>query len=287
MRPVTGASTHTARPAVRSTDSPRSGGGPGPTGRAARARGAALSLAIGVVLLAPGSLRAQQPTKPVAPPVAAPDTTPKKQEKPVEAQDTTPRSVARRGVSPKGAFLRAMAIPGWGHAAIGSYKRGAFYFVAEGLTAWELVRTSQRITAARDLVDFRTGVVRGDLAKLGITDPVEVQDSLSADTKLSNLDSLVSARKSQKEDWTAMGIFLIFLSGADAYVSAHLQHFPVPLSVEAQPAGGGRMDLALSVKLPRRTRRAPRPLTPPTSSGTAANPPPGPGTSDSGPSRRR
>lgn len=234
---------------------------------------AGLALVVGSVTLAASRpLEAQQPTKPVAPPITPPDSV---------RRDTAATAPKHRGVSPKGAFLRAMAIPGWGHSAIGAYKRGAFYFVVEGMTAWELIRTGQRIKEAQNLATFREGVVRGDLSAMGITDLAEVQDSLNADAKLSDLDSLVSSRKSQKEDWTALGIFLVFLSGADAYVSAHLQHFPVPLTLEAQPAGGGRMDLALSVKLPRRG------FTRPSASGTEANPPPAPGTSGSGPSHRR
>ncbi|HSG47352.1 MAG TPA: hypothetical protein VLA43_05965, partial [Longimicrobiales bacterium] len=48
------------------------------------------------------------------------------------------------GISPRGAFLRAALVPGWGHASIGSYKRAAFYFVTEGAAAWSLVKTRRR-----------------------------------------------------------------------------------------------------------------------------------------------
>jgi hypothetical protein len=43
----------------------------------------------------------------------------------------------------------------------------------------------------------------------------------------------------------------MLLSGVDAYVSAHLQHFPVPLTLDAEPLGNGRMEVSLGISLPR------------------------------------
>lgn len=174
------------------------------------------------------------------------------QQKPSAGPRRADSTAVHHGVSPRGAFLRAMALPGWGHAAIGSYNRGAFYFVIESATAWSLIRTRQRLIDARRRVGFRETVLRQDLAAEGITDPAEIQSRLGADQKLSDLDALVTARKSQQEDWIALGVFMVFLSGADAYVSAHLSHFPQPLSLSATPAATpGRMDLTVRVRLPR------------------------------------
>jgi len=184
-------------------------------------------------LVRAGPLRAQQ----------------KAQAGPPSADSTT----VHHGVSPRGAFLRALALPGWGHAAIGSYNRGAFYFVMESATAWQLIRTRERLMDARRRHAFREMVLRQDLAAEGITDPSEIQTRLNADEKLTDLDALATARKSQQEDWIALGVFVVFLSGADAYVSAHLSHFPAPLSLRAAPSGmPGRMDLGFGVRLPRR-----------------------------------
>jgi hypothetical protein len=163
--------------------------------------------------------------------------------------DTVAQASVQRGVSPRGAFLRAVAIPGWGHSAIGSYRRGAFYFAAEGITAWGLIKTRERIQEVNQRVDFRETRLRSDLAAQGVTDPTEIQTALDNDEALTDLLALQSARRSQREDWTALGIFLLLLSGADAYVSAHLQHFPAPLTLETQSSGSGRMDVSLSVKV--------------------------------------
>ncbi len=165
--------------------------------------------------------------------------------------DTASTARTPRGVSPRGAFLRAIAIPGWGHAAIGAYNRGAFYVAVEGMTGWGLVKARGRYDEAGRRIAFRENVVRANLATQGVTDPADIQKGLDDDETLQDLIALRDARRQQREDWTALGIFLLLLSGADAYVSTHLEHFPQPISVDARPVGNGRMEVSLSVTLPR------------------------------------
>ncbi len=161
-------------------------------------------------------------------------------------------TAVHHGVSPRGAFLRALALPGWGHAAIGSYNRGAFYFVLESATAWALIKTRKRLNDARQRASFREGIVRQDLAAQGQTDPDTILAHLNGDEQLTDLNALATARKGQQEDWIALGVFLVFLSGADAYVSAHLSHFPAPITLDAVPVGtSGRVELSVGVRLPR------------------------------------
>ena len=169
---------------------------------------------------------------------------------PPAVTDSTTRP-PRRGVSPRGAFLRAVVIPGWGHASIGAYNRGAFYVTLESATGWALVKARKRVQEAGQRVAFRERVVRDELAAQNIIDPDTVQARLDGDETLLDLRSLEESRRQQREDWTALGIFFLFLSGADAYVSAHLQHFPQPIELNAVPVGGGRMELSVSLKLPR------------------------------------
>jgi len=154
------------------------------------------------------------------------------------------------GVSPGGAFLRAVLVPGWGHAAIGSYTRGGFYFAFESLTAYTFLRTHQRLSDARGRAALRESVVRARLATQGITDPTDIQDALDQDVTLNELQDLVSSRKGQQEDLVAWGIFLLFLSGADAYVSAHLARFPEPIQVQMTPVGADRAEVSLRIPLP-------------------------------------
>jgi len=168
-------------------------------------------------------------------------------------EDAAPDSlVAPSEVSPSGAFLRAVLLPGWGHASIGSYTRGGFYFAAEVTTGWGLLRTHVRLSEALDRIAFREDVIRAELAALGVEDADEIQAALEGDEVLEDLSDLVASREDQQEDWAALGIFLLFLAGADAFVSAHLADFPVPIDLNATPLPGGRLELSVGVRLPNR-----------------------------------
>lgn len=149
--------------------------------------------------------------------------------------------------SPGGALLRALAVPGWGHAAIGSYGRGAFYVAAQAGTAYALVRTRLRLSEARERASRRETVLLRALEAEGVTAPEEVEQRLDADPRLNDVRGLVSSRESQQEDWLALGIFLVLLSGADAYVSAHLSNFPEPIEVGVLPGPGGSIELAARI----------------------------------------
>lgn len=195
------------------------------------------ALVLGLFLLAPVRLHGQQGVPPAATPTVAPG----------EAQDSVSQ---RAGVSPGGAFLRAALLPGWGHASIGSYTRGAFYFAAELTTAWGFLRTQARIGEARDRAALREAVLRSRLEDDG-EDAEAIEEALAKDETLQDLNDLASAREDEREDWAALGIFLVFLSGADAFVSAHLKDFPTPITLDAAPLPGGRMELRVGVKLPR------------------------------------
>ncbi len=154
-------------------------------------------------------------------------------------------------VTPRGAFLRALAVPGWGHAAIGAGSRGAFYVGAEGGTAWMFLRTRSRLRDARRIRDLREANVRRRLADEGVTDPVMIDAALEVDEGVADARGLVESRKQQSEDWTAIGIFLVFLSGADAYVSAHLQDFPGPIQLQVQSRADGGVDVGARVPVGR------------------------------------
>jgi hypothetical protein len=148
-------------------------------------------------------------------------------------------------VSPGGAFLRAIVVPGWGHAAIGEHTRGGFYFLTESAAAWMVVRTRLRLNAAKDVRELQLAQVRARLLAEGVTEPAALASAIDGDAGVTAARALVDARSQQFEDWLVFGIFFVFLSGADAFVSAHLKDFP-------QPVGGVGPDgtLALGVSLP-------------------------------------
>jgi hypothetical protein len=98
-------------------------------------------------------------------------------------------------LTPGGAFLRSLVVPGWAQAELGFETRGAFYFLAEGFSLFMVARSQIRLSHAE-----RTA-----------PDP-ETSD-------------LVSARRQQREDWIALAVFWAFFSAADGWVSVHLFGF--------------------------------------------------------------
>ncbi len=172
-------------------------------------------------------------------------------QEPAQTQTPSVQPLPPLSVSPRGAMVRAMVVPGWGHAAIGAYSRGAFYVALESLTAYTLLRTRNRLTDVRERVAFRESFLRASLAQEGVTDPVVIATRLEEDDVLTGLGNLVSSREGQQEDLVAFGIFVLFLTGADAYVSAHLARFPAPIEIDAAGTPATGMEIRLSVPLPR------------------------------------
>jgi len=166
-----------------------------------------------------------------------------------EGAAVQPEALPVHGVSPRGAFIRAMIVPGWGHVAIGSYTRGGFYFALETATAYTFLRTRHRLMDARERRALRESFLRESFGESGITDPSDIQARLDKDNTLKGLQALVNSRTGQQEDLLAWGIFMIFLTGADAYVSAHLAHFPAPIEIEAAPLDGGGAEVGLRLRL--------------------------------------
>lgn len=187
-------------------------------------------LALALTLLAPKTVDAQ---------VAAP----------ASPGPAAPVAAVPLSVSPGGAFMRALLVPGWGHAAIGSYGRGGFYFTAQAATVYTALRARRRIGAAQDRVRFQERSLRANLAAEGVTDPDEIQARLDGDGTLGDLNNLLDSRQEQQEDLVAMSLFLMLISGVDAYVSAHLSNFPDPLDIGVVPTANGGVEVGVSVPL--------------------------------------
>jgi hypothetical protein len=159
------------------------------------------------------------------------------------AQDPAPRDTARapiqiRGdtvpivpdsllpISPRGAFLRSLVLPGWGQSELGAPGRGGVYFLLEAGSLWMVIKSHQKLTEARDLeaIARQTGEI-GPEAKL----------------------PLVRDRENQREDWITLSIFWLFFSGADAFVAAHLQDFDVHVNAVPRPGGGTELRATVPV----------------------------------------
>ena len=127
-------------------------------------------------------------------------------------------------ISPRGAFLRSLALPGWGQAYAGVPVKGAVYFSLTGGSVW------MSYVARRQLADARREQFW--LRESGQIGPAEETP-------------LALAREQQFEDWAALTLFLFFLSGADAYVSAHLADFDDRIGVQSTPEGSLRFEANL------------------------------------------
>ena len=167
--------------------------------------------------------------------------------RPVSAQEVTGEAAAQDSVavpdslsprpSPAGAFLRGSLIPGWGHAASGSLTRGAFYFGIEAAAGWMVFKTWRKLGVAREQVALWEEQVTARLIREGVTEPEDIDSQLGQHEEVARLRGLVDSRTEQREDWAAVALFFLLISGVDAFVSAHLQNFPEPLTVEGDPGG--------------------------------------------------
>ncbi|HEX6911951.1 MAG TPA: DUF5683 domain-containing protein [Longimicrobium sp.] len=127
-------------------------------------------------------------------------------------------------ISPRGAFLRSLVLPGWGQSELGAPGRGGIYFALEAGSLWMYVKSARKLDEARE--NERIARETGVLAE-------------------GQIDPLVRDRQNQREDWLTLSIFWLFFSGADAFVTAHLQDFDV--HVNAIPRPGGALELQATV----------------------------------------
>jgi hypothetical protein len=114
-----------------------------------------------------------------------------------------PTDTAHR-VRPMGAFLRSLLIPGWGQAATGRRVTGAVFASWEGVTAMMTLKAQSEV---HYLKEVRSGSV--------------------------------SAKRQEVQDWIVLWVFNHLFSGAEAFVSAHLEDFPRDLKLRAFPGGIG------------------------------------------------
>jgi hypothetical protein len=151
-------------------------------------------------------------------------------------------------VSPGGAFLRSLLVPGWGHAVTDAHFRGAFYVAAQSGTAWMLGKSIARRREARRFRLTELELARERLQAAGITQPDTLRLLSEQDPRVEAWDGLIEARDQQVEDWAALGIFLLLLGATDAFVAGHLMDRPEPLSLDVAPSLDGGWELSLSFR---------------------------------------
>jgi hypothetical protein len=123
------------------------------------------------------------------------------------SQDTTltlPADTMPKGVRPMGAFLRSLMLPGWGQVATGRPMTGATFAAWEGVTVMMTLKAQQE-------ANYFKAIHSANLRH----------------------------KRQEVQDWIVLWVFNHFLSGAEAFVSAHLRDFPPDLKVRAFPGGIG------------------------------------------------
>ena len=170
-------------------------------------------VAAGLALAAP--LAAQNPPAPAAPP-----TRPAEPTKPADTLRVVPSTAGQGGdtarvqrmkgdsvrpvppITPGGAFLRSLVLPGWGQARLNRNVTGGLFLMWEGVCAAMVWKAEWQLEYAR---------ARG---------------------------KFVASHTQEREDWIVMLVFNHIMAGAEAYVSAHLFDFPASLKARALPGGG-------------------------------------------------
>lgn len=172
-------------------------------------------------------------------------------------QDTS----AGSPVTPTGAFLRSLAVPAWGQAALGSHFRGGVYLAAQAGSGYMVWKSHTRVRAAQDIEQRRSGFVLERLLADAQDDPqlaerIENPDTLAflirSDPGVTHARLLAEARKQHREDWITWTIFWTLASAIDAYVAAHLADFPAGIAIAPAHAGGVLLSARLDADVWRR-----------------------------------
>lgn len=158
------------------------------------------------------------------------------------------------GVSPRGAMIRSMLVPGWGQASAGSNRRGAVFFALQTTSWYMLFRTMGRLSEARDIEGRRVASASDSLRLLmeedtaaarRLADPFLFEEAISENAAVAEMRALANSRRRHRQDWVTYTLFFTMASAVDAYVTAHLRDFPVELS--AEPLRNGSVAVGLSV----------------------------------------
>jgi hypothetical protein len=154
-------------------------------------------------------------------PVTAPHEAPAITERPGVPMDTV-----QTGISPRSAFLRSLVVPGWGQSSLGVPGRGSVYFALEAGSLWMVYKSNRKLQEARRAEQV--------MRETGEIEPT-ARSPLARD------------RRAQREDWITLSVFWLFVSGADAFVAAHLMDFEERIEVRPTPEGGVELRASVPV----------------------------------------
>ena len=145
-----------------------------------------------------------------------------------EPEDTIPVPPFRYEppVSPAGAMLRSMLLPGWGQAVLDRRGAGGVFVFFEGLAVTMWVKSLHQ------------------------QDYLERTSDRGEEDVLVDEDDPLESKKAEVEDWFVLLVFNHLLAGLEAYVSANLWDFPMDLEARALPRGSVGLGVEIPLSLP-------------------------------------
>ena len=126
----------------------------------------------------------------------------------------------RPPVSPMGAMLRSLLLPGWGQSLLNRRGTGAFFVLFEGISLTMTLKSIHQL------------------------DHLERVQSDADPESIERVDS----KRAEVQDWAVLLVFNHLMAAAEAFVSAMLWDFPEELEVRA--FSGGRIGARVTLILP-------------------------------------
>lgn len=133
--------------------------------------------------------------------------------------------------SPRGAVLRAFALPGWGQFYTGHKFRGFMY------AGTEVGFATLGFLEQREVNDFKDQVSRERLdfvaeeqaanpdSAFSRQDTLQLFDRFDATPRGIQLQSTLESKQKRREDYFTYSIFSVIFAAIDAFVSAHLEPY--------------------------------------------------------------
>lgn len=126
----------------------------------------------------------------------------------------------RPPVSPMGAMLRSLLLPGWGQSLLNRRGTGAFFVLFEGLSLTMTLKSIHQL---------------------------DYLERIQSDTDPESIER-VDSKRAEVQDWAVLLGFNHLMAAAEAFVSAMLWDFPEELEVRA--FSGGRIGARVTLILP-------------------------------------
>jgi len=115
-------------------------------------------------------------------------------------------------ITPGGAFLRSLVLPGWGQARLGRNVTGGLFLLFEGMAGAMVWKCQWQLEWARTRGKF------------------------------------VDAHRQEREDWIVLLAFNHIMAAAEAYVSALLYDYPVALKARRLPDGATGIGVSVPLR---------------------------------------